>query len=229
MKYKLQKKQDTYTKGSNWKHFRLWEAAVFATISSHTTHGYTWSSTIRKHTSLLYTSDFGWGGLTRQGRGGGVLNNQSCPLFLLDFDFRTGVVSTSENWLFSLQWSGSAASVKWFCGAKHAFSPSFWTFAFCNPTSLKWSGGALFIEFLSVLRRYIACDSAHFLFRSGGKGKTESSSGEKCKSEKGGALFGTEFHLEARPRPHTHSRTKRKGTISQMDSLPNPRFIYIYI
>ena len=63
----------------------------------------------------------------------------------------------------------------------------------------------------------------------GGEGKTESVSGEKCKSEKGGALFGTEFHLEAIPRPHTHSRTKRNGTISQMDSLPNPRFTYIYI
>ena len=183
-----------------------------------------------KKTHLAFVYVRLWVGRTNPTReGGGVLNNQSCPLFLLDFDFRTGVVSTSENWLFSLQWSGSAVSVKWFCGAKHAFSPSFWTFAFCNPTSLKWSGGALFIEFLSVLRRYIACDSAQFLFRSGGKGKTESSSGEKCKNEKGGALFGTEFHLEASPRPHTHSRTKRKGTISQMDSLPNPRFIYIYI
>ena len=149
MKYKLQNKQDTYTKGSNCKHFRLREAAVFATISSHTTHGYTWSSTIRKHTSLLYTSDFGWGGLTRQERGGGVLNNQSCPLFLLDFDFRTGVVSTSENWLFSLQWSGSAVP-------NTHFLPVFEHLRFAIP--LHWSGpGGGIIHWIFVCSSSIYC------------------------------------------------------------------------
>ena len=109
MKYKLQKKQDTYTKGSNWKHFRLWEAAVFATVSSHTTHGYTWSSAIRKHTSLLYTSDLGWGGLTRQGKGGGRVEQSELPFISIRFWLQ-------KRCCFHFRELAVFTSVKWFCG-----------------------------------------------------------------------------------------------------------------
>ena len=87
----------------------------------------------------------------------------------------------------------------------------------------------MFIEFLSVLRRYIACDSAQFLFRSGGREKRKTPPVKNVKAKRVAHSLGpNSIWKPDRAHTSTHER-KEKEQFPEWTHSPTPDlFISIF-